>query len=73
MANAMSPFFMGNGGKPPQNPLNIFHFPLSFQQSSCIRHGQESAFADCFHPPLFAASTEYVGSASSHFTSPEGP
>jgi hypothetical protein len=25
------------------------------------------------HPPLFAASSEYVGSASSHFTSPEGP
>jgi hypothetical protein len=25
------------------------------------------------HPPRLAASTEYVGSASSHFTSPEGP
>lgn len=25
------------------------------------------------HPPRFAASTEYVGSASSHFTSPDGP
>jgi hypothetical protein len=25
------------------------------------------------HPPLLAASSEYVGSASSHFTSPEGP
>jgi hypothetical protein len=25
------------------------------------------------HAPLWAASTEYVGSASSHVTSPEGP